>query len=84
MKNEGQSKPSDSFMSAIKTFNACAGKFPEYYMPSSKDEDDNDDDDFNGDDNIDIPELEDEGNDMDAKTSPDRTTDSSEKSWCLP
>lgn len=49
-------------------------------MPSSKDEDDNDDDDFNGDDNIDVPELEDEGTDVDAKTSPDRTTDSSEKS----
>ena len=76
MKNEGQSKPSDNFMTAIKSFNACAGKFPEYYMPSQTD----DDNDLNGDDSLDIPEPEDEGTDIDVKTSQDSSTESSEKS----
>ena len=75
MKNEGQTKPSDTFMTAIKSFNTCAGKFPEYYMPRLKDDTDNDDDDFN-DDNLDIPEPEDEGTDIDAKISQDSSAGS--------
>lgn len=73
MKKEGDTKPSENFMAAIKEFNSCSVKYPEYYFSGGKDEEDEDDD-LNGDDDVDdAPDLDDKSSQDDNTATPKKS-----------